>query len=406
MDEDSNTETEATPQPEGPPKLPMSKMDTPQSQIWEDDSLPSLPPVPSPQLEYSADSPLGVLVDTSLFSDKSLEDRLHRTLNRVPDRLHNYDLPTLEVARLVQQVELLRETNQELRKEKARMDKLVEARMTAELREREARQECVALKKDLEQSVNEIEKLRAQIDALQKKRSPPEAEQISEQARRELSSLQSQNASLELERDDLAKELEDTKTILAKAVADTEARMTKSAEVGVQTDSRHVQNRSCQTEVVQSNDSVTSDRVEAIVSEVVNRIVNQDDGHFNSIPIGERLYRIREAAERASLLREHQREISRLVAEHESEKNTLQQNFEKEKDKLLEEAMLEMNAGYKGLRQRLEKDHDKKIEEMDRKHREVIKRVSSAGIIRFCVYVYVLNTRLLNVFIVLDTGGS
>jgi hypothetical protein len=278
--------------------------------------------------------------------------------------------------------------------------------MTAELREREARQECVALKKDLEQSVNEIEKLRAQIDTLQKKRSPPEVEQASEQARRELSSLQSQNASLELERNDLAKELEDTKTILAKAVADTEARMTKSTEVGVQTDSRHVQNRSCQTEAVQSNDSVTSDRVEALVSEVVNRIVNQDDGHFNSIPIGERLYRIREAAERASLLREHQREISRLVAEHESEKNTLQQNFEKEKDNLLEEAMLEMNAGYKGLRQRLEKDHDKKIEEMDRKHREVIKRVSSDGIIRFCVYVCVLNTRLLNFIIVLDTGGS
>jgi predicted TIM-barrel fold metal-dependent hydrolase len=99
-------------------------------------------------------------------------------------------------------------------------------------------------------------------------------------------------------------------------------------------------------------------------------------------------------------------EISRLVAEHESEKNTLRQNFEKEKEKLLEEAMLEMNAGYKGLRQRLEKDNDKKSEEMDRKYREEIKRVSSARIIRFCVYVRVLCIRLLNVIIVLVTGGS
>ena len=85
-------------------------MDTPH--IWEDDSsLPSLPPEPSPALDHSADSPLGVLVDTSLFSDKSVEDRLHRTLNRAP----NPNLPTLEVARLVQQVRLLRKTNQELR---------------------------------------------------------------------------------------------------------------------------------------------------------------------------------------------------------------------------------------------------------------------------------------------------
>jgi hypothetical protein len=85
-------------------------MDTPQ--IWEDDSsLPSLPPVPSPALDHSADSPLGVLVDTSLFSDKSVKDRLHRTLNQAP----NPNLPTLEVARLVQQVHLLRKTNQELR---------------------------------------------------------------------------------------------------------------------------------------------------------------------------------------------------------------------------------------------------------------------------------------------------
>ena len=48
-------------------------MDTPH--IWGDDSsLPSLPPEPAPALDHSADSPLGVLVDTSLFRDKSVED--------------------------------------------------------------------------------------------------------------------------------------------------------------------------------------------------------------------------------------------------------------------------------------------------------------------------------------------
>jgi hypothetical protein len=109
----------------------------------------------------------------------------------------------------------------------------------------------------------------------------------------------------------------------------------------------------------------------------VNRIVKQDDGHFNSIPIGERLCRIRDAADRASLVKEHQREISRLVAEHELEKNTLQEKFENEKDKLLEDAMAEMNAGYKGLRRRIDKDNDKKMQEMDRQHRKEMKRVRS-----------------------------
>jgi hypothetical protein len=375
MDEGSNAATEATPQPEGPPKLPTQRMDSPH--IWEDDSsLPSLPPVPSPALDYSVDSPLGVFVDTSLFSDKSLEDRLHRTLNRAP----NPNLPTLEVARLVQQVQLLRETNQELRIENKRVGELVEARMTAELREREARQECVALKQERQQSDKEIAGLRAQVDALQREKTHSlKEERATEQARKELSRLQGQIASLELDRNDMAKELGETKNMLAQAQTDIEARMKMTAEIGVQADSLHLETKSCQTEALPSNDSVDSARLEALVSEAVNRIVKQDDGHINSIPIGERLCRIRDAADRANLVKEHQREISRLVAEHEWERKALQEKFEKEKDKLLEDAMAEMNAGYKGLRRRIEKDNDNKVQEMERHHRQEMKRVSTVA---------------------------
>jgi hypothetical protein len=136
-------------------------MDTPH--IWEDDSsLPSLPPVPSPALNHSANSPLGVLVDTLLFNDKSVEDQLHRTLNWAP----NPNLPTLEVARLVQQVHLLRKTNQELRIKNKWVGELVEARMMAELREQEARQECVALKQEWQQSDKEIAELHQRLRKL------------------------------------------------------------------------------------------------------------------------------------------------------------------------------------------------------------------------------------------------
>jgi hypothetical protein len=50
--------------------------------------------------------------------------------------------------------------------------------------------------------------------------------------------------------------------------------------------------------------------------------------------------------------------------------------LEKEKDALLEDAMSEMNAGYKGLRRGLESDHNDKMEKMEKQHAKEIQRVS------------------------------
>jgi len=424
----SHSGTEATPEPEGPPQRPTRR---PDGNIWEDDeSLPSLPPMPSP-LEYSASagSPLGgVFVtsdDTSTFSDKSLEDRLHRTLNHnisVENQYHKTQHkmalePTLEVARLVQQVDLLRETNQELRNEnkmlvvggkslEAQMEDLVEARMTAELREREARQESASLRQELGQANvqlaerdKEIQELKAQLESMSaasKKQHEEEqavVKQAREEAKREISMLSGQNASLEQEKNDLAKVLEETQTLLEKATLECKARKA-CVDVSVQTDVVPAETKSrsdeflsieTDTESTNTNGAVKGrmdgiDDLEALVSMAASHKNSTTEHHSDSLPIGERLYRIRDAAERASLVKEHRREMSRLGQKYEAEKKQLQQKFEKEKDTLLEEAMEEMNAGYKGLRRRLESEHDKKMEKVERQHRQEIDRVSFSAL--------------------------
>ena len=364
----------------------------------------------------------GLLVvsdDTSLFSDKSLEYRLHQSLNQniaTENRYYAAKMtlePTLEVARLVQQVELLRETNQELRHEnkvliaggqslEKQKEELAEARMTAELRERETRQECASLQNELEQAnvqieqkVKEIQKLKAQTEKrsaetkelLNEQRSA--ANEVIEKVNQEISSLRIQNVALEQEKNDLAKELEGTRVQLSRVTAECEARKA-SVNVGVQTDSPsvhtdaqtdgfHITETNADTESAPTSGAMVgrmADDMEALVATTSSRKTSPGE-HSDPLPIGERLCRIRDAAERASLVKEHQREISRLKAEHESEKKALHQKYEKEKDKLLEEAMSEMNAGYKGLRRRLESEHEKKSEKTERHYRTEMERVST-----------------------------
>lgn len=400
----SHTGTESTPEPEGPPQRAM------QQEIWQDDegSLPSLPPMPSP-LDYSASTPLGGVFlmsssddAASIFSDKSMEDRLHRTLNRPVENTTSRALlePTLEVARLVQQVEILRQTNQELRHEnkllvagaqalEAQREGLMEARTTAELRAREAKQASAGLEKQLRESQAQVESKDDEIQALKAEleqilaESTREKDSVFERAREEanheISSLKQQNATLEREKKEMARVLEETQTLLERATVEcAERRPTEN--VATQTDSMpvHFQSRASQSPASTPNDGrMDMEYLEALVSMTANqkaspRLYSDDP----SLPIGERLGRIRDATERASLVKEHTREISRLTAKHEAEKKELYAKFEKEKDSLLEEAMSEMNAGYKGLRRRLEAEHEQKMEKAERQHRKEMERVS------------------------------
>jgi hypothetical protein len=422
-DTHSHAETEATPEPEGPPQLPTSA-----NNIWQDDaSLSSLPPMPSP-LEYSASTPLGGVLlmsssdDRSLFSDKSLEDRLHRTLNHNVASSENQhsslDLePTLEVARLVQQVAMLRETNQELRHEnkllitggqslEAQKEHLMEAKMTAELREREAQQETASLQQKLQEAHeqvaekdHEILELKARLEKQSAEQEKQESlqrsalEQAKEEANRKLDSLRRKNASLEQEKEDMAKVLEETQTLLEKATEECAARKV-SMDTSTQNDSPPAQ----ETKSVEKDAErptkmagrMNVDELEALVSDTLNR--NTSPRASDSLPISERLCRIRDATERASLVKEHQREISRLMAAHEADKKQLLQKFEREKEISLENVMAEKDLEFKGLRRRMQSEHAKETEQAEQVHREEMQRVSI--IIRFIVGVSCISDAL------------
>lgn len=405
----TDAETEATPEPEGPPPARQYE-----ETIWQDDDDTSisslLPPMP---LEYSAGTPLGGEFamrspspsdDASLFSTQSMQDRLHRTLQqRVEHTRSAFVLePTLDVARLVQQVEMLKHTNAELRHAnklllaggqalEAQHEGLQEARTTAELRVREAHHESGALRRRLEQAQEElankkeeISKLKARLERQVSENANEEKQKISEarnESRDEISRLQRENALLVQEKSEMANVLAETQTLLEQATVECAAaqRHKTTTSVGVQTDSS--------TWFADRESTMDVDYFKALVSMTSGVTRNSTTGSPrcssaaesdspNFLPISECLGRIRNATEYASLVQEHEKEISRLICNHEAEKKQLCAKLEKEKDALLEDAMSEMNAGYKGLRRRLESDHNDKMEKMEKQHAKEIQRVS------------------------------
>lgn len=151
----------------------------------------------------------------------------------------------------------------------------------------------------------------------------------------------------------MANVLAETQTLLEQATVECAAaqRHKTTTSVGVQTDSS--------TWFADRESTMDVDYFKALVSmtSCVTRnsttgsprcsSAAESDSPNNFLPISECLGRIRNATEYASLVQEHEKEISRLICNHEAEKKQLCAKLEKEKDALLEDAMSEMNAGYK-----------------------------------------------------------
>ena len=309
--------------------------------------------------------------------------------------------PTLDVARLVQQVELLKHTNAELRHAntlllagghalEAQHEGLIEGRTTAELNIREARQESSLLQRQLFQARQELEKKKHEISQLQTRleqvsKTANEQEQLAVQqarneSKQEISRLQQEHALLVQEKSDMANVLAETQTLLEQATVECAAAKTKT--VGVQTNA----STSLSSLGRGDDDAFTMDvnYLNALVSMTGNQTrmnspqqANDKGGGNNDkfLPIGECLGRIRNATECARLVQEHQDEMSRLVSKHEKEQEQLCAKLQQEKDTLLQEAMAEMNAGYKGLRRRLEADHNENMQQATRQHAKELERV-------------------------------
>ena len=96
--------------------------------------------------------------------------------------------------------------------------------------------------------------------------------------------------------------------------------------------------------------------------------------HGNTL--SDRLNRIRESAEKASLVREHQRDISKLQSEHAAQIAILQQDFDEEKARFTEDSHAELNHRTKELKRRLVTEYEKKLDDLERKHKKELQRVS------------------------------
>jgi len=92
--------------------------------------------------------------------------------------------------------------------------------------------------------------------------------------------------------------------------------------------------------------------------------------------IADRLGRIRDAAERAALLQEYRREVSRLKADHEAEILSLETEHDESLQKVVAKAKNEVNSKTKEYKHRLSASYESKLAALEKKHREELERVS------------------------------
>ncbi len=92
--------------------------------------------------------------------------------------------------------------------------------------------------------------------------------------------------------------------------------------------------------------------------------------------LSERIDRIRDSAERATLVRDHQREMLRLKKEHEAEISKLRAEHDNLIRRLAKEAKSEMDHRSKDLQRRVEVDYEKKMSDLIRQHEKEVARVS------------------------------
>jgi hypothetical protein len=91
--------------------------------------------------------------------------------------------------------------------------------------------------------------------------------------------------------------------------------------------------------------------------------------------ITERVVRIRDAAERAKLVRDYRYEMDRLKAQHEAEKGALSTKHNNSLEDVIKTAKAELSSRSKDYKRRLQSEYDAKIVELERKHADELQRV-------------------------------
>jgi hypothetical protein len=135
------------------------------------------------------------------------------------------------------------------------------------------------------------------------------------------------------------------------------------SEVAIQTDTKELHDSSTQTEGVVEAPAPPSASV-SVVS------VGENDGTMT-----DRLGRIRDAADRAALMQEYRRELSRIKADYQAEILKVEQTYNENLQRVIKEARAEVTAQTKEYKRQIKSEWDSKVASLDRKHQQEIKRV-------------------------------
>jgi hypothetical protein len=320
------------------------------------------------------------------------------TMNTTPKQPspQNRDPPpspsVIELARVTSQLQLLQETNTQLsKKNRSLLDELestrdcmIEARTTAELREREANNRCRRLEAELEQARqreaalllreegDELDLLRDENMTL--KRKVQALKSKLEEANNKVVELSSKTVGLE------AQLLEHTKKSPAKGIlrnnkgAQTDPKITAVVSTGTQTNATSNSNSSSSSLMRR-----VDERMETYVTETlqhVTRALRSKSPSSDGVNMDDRLGRIRDAAERASHIQQHQRDLARVVQEHQVELAKREQEFAAGKKQFIESTKVKFTNRCQELKQRLQAEFDGKMQELQRQHASEVKRVS------------------------------
>jgi hypothetical protein len=95
----------------------------------------------------------------------------------------------------------------------------------------------------------------------------------------------------------------------------------------------------------------------------------------SSQKVTERLGRIRDAAERAALYKDYNRDLDRIKAQHETEKECLKTSHNEKMKNVVHNAKTELNSRSKEYKRRLQSEYDAKVTELESKHLQELTRV-------------------------------
>jgi len=328
--------------------------------------------------------------------------RLHQRVAKTDASVHNDTMLREEIERLRKIVKELNCTNTDVQAEakslaqatkalEGEKERMVETWQNTERDANDAQMECAKLKKDLEFCRNELAETKKSKNMIEtqmvdlRKQNKLLEENLSEETKKSASTVTEMQSKLENsmeEYKELQTKMQELSLHLEAKSKACSALMTKKAQLEGCLKRPSLQHQGVQTDALPMTTMENHSEAERPLNmkrphslSTTPRPILFDSNGDHGNPLSDRLNRIRESAEKASLVREHQRDISRLQSEHAAQIAILQQDFDEEKARFTEDSHAELNHRTKELKRRLVTEYEKKLDDLERKHKKELQRI-------------------------------